>query len=93
MGKLMIRCPKTGDAIFTGLTADKERFAVMPVFFGRALCAACGATHEWFARDAWVHDDPPVPRGSSRPAGQVRRHLSLDLLVAGEGFEPPTHGL
>lgn len=72
MGKLMIKCPKTGDAIFTGLTADKERFAVMPVFFGRAFCAACGATHEWFARDAWVHDDPPVPRGSFRTGAPSR---------------------
>jgi hypothetical protein len=65
MGYLMIKCPKTGDAIFTGLTADRESFAVMPVFFGRVSCPTCGATHEWFARDAWVRDVSPAP-GASR---------------------------
>lgn len=73
MGKLMIKCPKTGDAIFTGLTADKERFAVMPVFFGSALCAACGATHEWFARDAWVHDAHDVSDSERTPLARIVR--------------------
>ena len=56
MGNVMIKCPKTGDAIFTGLTADKASFAVTPVFFGVAFCSACGGTHDWFARDAWVQE-------------------------------------
>jgi hypothetical protein len=51
MGILMIRCSKTGRAISTGKYVDSAAFRSSPVFFGH-----CDATHEWFARDAWVCD-------------------------------------
>jgi hypothetical protein len=33
MGMLMIRCPKTGRAIFTGRYIESRLFRVTPVFF------------------------------------------------------------
>jgi hypothetical protein len=32
------------------MKADRERFRRSPVFFARQ------ANHEWFAREAWVHE-------------------------------------
>ena len=55
MGKLLIRCPKTGQAIFTGGYVDSATFRSTPVFFSRNnYCPLCHAMHEWFAKDAWV---------------------------------------
>ena len=56
MGMLMIRCPKTGATIFTGRYVECDAFRAGPVFFSRTHCPHCCATHEWFAKDAWVCD-------------------------------------
>jgi hypothetical protein len=54
MGMLMIRCPITGRPFFTGRYVETATFRASPVFFSRTYCPHCRATHEWFARDAWV---------------------------------------
>ena len=54
MGLLMVRCPNTGQALFTGRYVDTAAFRSMPVFFSRTYCQHCQADHEWFAKDAWV---------------------------------------
>ena len=56
MGAVMIKCPQTGRAIRTGMEADQESFRRSPVFFARTYCVICQANHEWFAREAWVHE-------------------------------------
>ena len=56
MGAVMIRCPRTGRGIPTGMVADRRRFEATPVFFARVLCPVCRAEHEWFAREAWVSE-------------------------------------
>ncbi len=54
MGMIMIRCPKTGQAISTGRYVEPATFRSTPVFFSRTYCRLCLITHEWFAKDAWV---------------------------------------
>jgi hypothetical protein len=54
MDMLMVRCPKTGQAIFTGLHIESSLFSSTPVFFGSAYCPHCRVKHEWFVKDAWV---------------------------------------
>ncbi len=56
MGKIMIRCPQTGQTIETGMEMDAARFQRMPVFFSRSYCPHCRIHHEWFAAHAWVAD-------------------------------------
>ena len=56
MSMLIIRCPKTGQAISTGREVEIAAFRSTPVFFGRTDCPLCRVTHEWFAQDAWVCD-------------------------------------
>ena len=58
VGTVMIRCPKTGRAISTGIRTDVATFHATPVFFSQVLCPLCQLTHEWFAKDAWICDMP-----------------------------------
>ena len=68
MGVVMIRCPETQQAVSTGIQVDRTAFHSMPVFFSSTFCPLCRATHEWFAKDAWVcdtglgHCDPSCER-------------------------------
>lgn len=64
MGMVMVRCPRTGDAIPTGIKTDRESFSRSAVFFARTHCPICRANHAWFAPEAWV-DEPSI---------RVRRH-------------------
>ncbi len=56
MGMLMVRCPATGQSIFTGRYTDTSLFRSTPVFFSRTYCPWCRVTHEWFAKEAWVDE-------------------------------------
>jgi hypothetical protein len=56
MGMVMIKCPQTGRAIPTGIKVDRERFRASAVFFSRTRCPVCVTDHDWFAREAWVHE-------------------------------------
>jgi hypothetical protein len=58
MGFVMIRCPRTGREIPTGMTMNRSDFERAPVFFARTHCPLCASEHEWFAQDAWVCDSP-----------------------------------
>jgi hypothetical protein len=61
MGHVMIRCPRTGQEIATGLRSDDASFKRMPVFYGRTFCPLCRIEHNWFARDAWVAEPRQRP--------------------------------
>jgi hypothetical protein len=58
VGLVVIRCPQTGRAIPTGIEADRRAFAQAPVFFSRTFCPLCRTHHEWFAKEAWVREEP-----------------------------------
>jgi hypothetical protein len=68
MGAVMVRCPKTGLDIPTGMVADRESFKAMPVFFARVQCPVCRTQHEWFAQDAWVCEAAPRTRAAREVA-------------------------
>ena len=64
LGLVMVKCPRTGQAIPTGIKIDRESFGRRPVFFSRTRCVICHTDHPWFAREAWVEE----------PATRVRHH-------------------
>ena len=79
MGTLMIRCPKTGSAISTGIQTEPATFSNSPVFFARTLCPVCQTQHEWFARAAWIHEfDIPHPE-SANFAGVDRKASTVAM--------------
>lgn len=59
MGAVMVKCPRTGHGIETGMVSDRERFRAMPVFFATVYCPICRTEHEWFAQEAWICDGEP----------------------------------
>jgi hypothetical protein len=66
MGVVMIKCPKTGDAISTGIETDREGFAAARYSSRAPIARVCAATHEWLAREAWVYEpalDSRLPGG------------------------------
>jgi hypothetical protein len=56
MGIVMISCPETRRAIYTGIQVARATFHSTPVFFSRTFCPLCRVEHEWFAKDAWICD-------------------------------------
>jgi hypothetical protein len=54
VGVVMIKCPRTGRAIPTGIKADRESFRCSTVFFSRTYCSICRTDQEWFAKEAWL---------------------------------------
>ena len=58
MGTVVIRCPATGATLQTGIKADRLKFACSPVFFADTYCPMCQTQHRWFAREAWVVEEP-----------------------------------
>ncbi len=61
MGVVMIRCPRTGDEVSTGLEMDQATWDGLPVVPSRMHCPACRAEHVWsrtyarFVAPAEVH--------------------------------------
>ena len=71
MGTLMIKCPRTGQTISTGMIADAPSFGSSPVFYSRTYCPLCRIDHDWFATEAWVS-----PRVSTAPRSARRSSRS-----------------
>jgi hypothetical protein len=67
MGTVMIKCPKTGEPISTGIRMSRSGFNRAPVFFAHTYCPACQGEHEWFARDAWLKEDLRKSDAAARP--------------------------
>jgi hypothetical protein len=72
VGTVVIRCPKTAREVSTGIKADWRAFGSVPVFFSRTFCPHCGTNHEWFAKDAWVREDPAPRKAAGLMAAAAR---------------------
>ena len=63
MSILLIKCPHTGRPISTGIELDPGTFAALPDVLSYLTCPACGLTHAWWTREAWLEealeDHPP----------------------------------
>jgi hypothetical protein len=53
---LMIQCPRTGRPISTGVELEEAELARLADVAKQATCAACGMTHTWWKREAWLAD-------------------------------------
>src|SRR5262249_57860781 len=52
MPMLMIRCPRTGQPVFTGVETDRTSLQRLPDSGGHLRCPICEKDHEWGRRDA-----------------------------------------
>jgi len=76
---IMIRCPRTGQDVPTGIEMRSSDFQRAPVFFARVQCPACGREHEWFAKDAWVSETKNWIEETANLAGSQQAWASADL--------------
>lgn len=52
MLSVMVFCPVTRQAVYTGIETDELSFAAMPEVLCRSSCSACGRVHLWTKRKA-----------------------------------------
>lgn len=53
MANVMIRCPKTGEAVPTGIGMDFESFKSVEMSDNQVRCTSCGEMHLWQKEDAF----------------------------------------
>jgi len=61
MALVMIKCPHTARAIWTGVEFDVPEFELLPDVARKTDCAACGMVHTWWKREAWLADPSGRP--------------------------------
>ncbi|MGH6890181.1 MAG: hypothetical protein ACREHF_13470 [Rhizomicrobium sp.] len=57
MPMVMIKCPKTGKEVPTGIAMDKKSFESSEMANNKLHCPHCKEMHVWNKADAWV---PPL---------------------------------
>jgi hypothetical protein len=60
MAKVMIICPTTGKTVATGFAMTREAFESPTFHIAREStdCFACGRSHEWSTKDAFLDGSP-----------------------------------
>jgi len=56
MALLMIKCPHTARPISTGIETDEAQLKSLPDVLRTCNCMACGMSHSWWKREAWLAD-------------------------------------
>jgi hypothetical protein len=51
---LMIKCPRTGRGVSTGILTDPYSYLKTPSAMGRTRFPHCGLEHAWSCKDAWL---------------------------------------
>ena len=54
MPHILVRCPKTGQEVSTGLKTEWVMFETLPGIQVPLTCPACGETHNRRPKDAWI---------------------------------------
>ena len=67
MGTVMIRCPRTGQAVSTEIDTEPSVFSRLPEVAARMHCPICGSEHVWSARDAWLAEPSLAPVKAATP--------------------------
>ena len=59
LGIVMVRCPKTGRELSTGIEMDAATLAQLPDIRSKIECPLCRVEHIWSTREAWLDNPPP----------------------------------
>ena len=55
--RVMARCPRTGETVWTGLSMTPDLLAALEGSRFKLWCPACRTNHPWVAADAWIGGD------------------------------------
>ena len=64
MAMLMIKCPRTGQDVSTGILTDSDGCQKIPDTLAYTRCPACGLEHAWWRKEAWLAAEGPSQRAS-----------------------------
>jgi hypothetical protein len=53
---IMMHCPNTMHAIYTGIDTDRDTFKRLPEIWASARCPVCATDHHWNKRSAWLDE-------------------------------------
>jgi hypothetical protein len=67
MGAVMIRCPRTGHAVPTGIETEPSVFVGLPRVQAMLACPFCGEEHGWTVADAWLGEPAVAPPSEAVP--------------------------
>ena len=56
---LVMRCPRTGQEVPTGIETDPDSFRLIPDVMIYTACPHCGIDHAWWPNEAWLTDRGP----------------------------------
>jgi len=59
MAHVMITCPETGEAVWTGLDINEQSWESISLAKEKFICPACLNSHTWDKDDAFLSDDSP----------------------------------
>lgn len=81
MSMLMIRCPRTGQEVWTGIETDPASHQKVPDVLFYTPCPQCGLDHASWCDEAWLAGNllsrPEL--GDARVSGTTAKPLSLQL--------------
>ena len=60
LGVVMVRRPKTGRELSTGIEMDAAGLERLPDIRSRIECPVCRVEHVWSTREAWLDNPPPA---------------------------------
>ena len=70
MSLLMVRCPRTGQEVWTGIETDPDSFRKIPDDLFYTWCPHCGLDHAWWRDEAWLVDALARPMTMASVAGR-----------------------
>lgn len=66
MPDILIRCPILGMVVRTGLNTDMVKFSSLAEVPFSVVCKACGKTHRWKQRQAWIEIEANISTGAEK---------------------------
>ena len=83
MADILVRCPKTGQEVSTGLKTEWVMFETLPGIQMPLTCPACGETHNWRPKDAWISNhNGAVETVTPEKAWHEIERLRSDIIIA-----------
>ena len=62
MNRILIKCPRTGQLVYTGFAMDAQTFELLPIEEQDPIqCPACHQMHRWKKRDAILERESTPP--------------------------------
>lgn len=81
MYKVVVECPSTNKAVYTGLTMQEADFPALLNVPRQVQCPYCGGSHVWFKHDAVLLDEKAISDQISLNEPRGRGNANRSILL------------